>query len=99
MAVLTAGIVACTKDDDTTPAVPVETAEVTTLNVDVVLPASVREDWRLTIDMAQKNIEQAQQKLKKQVKLKRQNLKIKKIAINTMIRSCKLRKAKKNNLY
>ena len=30
MAVLTAGIVACTKDDDTTPAVPVETAEVTT---------------------------------------------------------------------
>ena len=40
MAVLTAGIVACTKDDDTTPAVPVETAEVTTLNVDVVLPDS-----------------------------------------------------------
>ena len=66
---LTAGIAACTKDDDTTPAVPVETAEVTTLNVDVVLPASVRNDWQLTIDMAQQNIEQAQKKLKKQVKL------------------------------
>ena len=69
MAALTAGIVACTKDDDTAPAVPVETAEVTTLNVDVVLPASVRNDWQLTIDMAQQNIEQAQKKLKKQVKL------------------------------
>ena len=69
MAVLTAGIVACTKDDDTAAVTPVEKAEVTTLNVDVVLPASVRKDWQLTIDMAQKNIALAQQKLKKQVKL------------------------------
>ena len=69
IALLTAGFVACSSDDDTTPVVPVEKAEVTTLNVDVVLPASVREEWQLTIDMAQKNIEQAQQKLKKQVKL------------------------------
>ena len=61
-----AGIVACTKDDDTAAVTPVEKAEVTTLNVDVVLPASVREDWQLTIDMAQKNIALAQQKLKKQ---------------------------------
>ena len=69
MVVLMAGIVACTKDDDTAAVTPVEKAEVTTLNVDVVLPASVREDWQLTIDMAQKNIALAQQKLKKQVKL------------------------------
>ena len=69
MAVLTVGFVACTKDDDTTPAVPVETAEVTTLNVDVVLPASVQDEWQLTIDMAMDNIKQAQAKLKRQVKL------------------------------
>jgi ABC-type branched-subunit amino acid transport system substrate-binding protein len=69
MVLLTAGIVACTKDDDTTPAVPVEKAEVMTINVDVVLPASIRQEWQQTIDLAQTNIAEAQQKLKKQVKL------------------------------
>jgi len=69
IALLTVGFVACSSDDDTTPAVPVETAEVTTLNVDVVLPASVQDEWQLTIDMAMDNIKQAQAKLKRQVKL------------------------------
>ena len=69
MAALTAGIVACTKDDDTTAVTPVEEAVVTTVNVDVVLPASVRQQWQRTIDMAQENIAMAQKKQKSQVKL------------------------------
>ena len=43
MAVLTVGFVACSSDDDKTPAVPVEKTEVHVLNVDVVLPASVQD--------------------------------------------------------
>ena len=69
MAVLTVGFVACSSDDDKTPAVPVEKTEVHVLNVDVVLPASVQDEWQLTIDMAMDNIKQAQAKLKRQVKL------------------------------
>ena len=61
--------VACSSDDDKTPAVPVEKTEVHVLNVDVVLPASVQDEWQLTIDMAMDNIKQAQAKLKRQVKL------------------------------
>ena len=56
-------------DDKGSDVLPVEKPEVTTLNVDVVLPASIRSDWQLTIDMAMDNIAQAQTKLKKQVKL------------------------------
>ena len=70
MAVLTAGFVACSSDDDTASGgSPVAKPEVTTINVDVVLPASVQDEWQLTIDMAMDNIKQAQAKLKRQVKL------------------------------
>ena len=56
-------------DDTASGGSPVAKPEVTTINVDVVLPASVQDEWQLTINMAMDNIKQAQAKQKKQVKL------------------------------
>ena len=55
-------------DDTASGGSPVAKPEVTTINVDVVLPASVQEEWKQTINMAQSNIAQAQTKQRKQVK-------------------------------
>lgn len=58
----------CKKDDDssTTEFTP---KGVTTLNVDVVLPADIRTQWQPSIDWALANLSKAQQKQDYQVKL------------------------------
>ena len=59
----------CKSDDSNDNNVPVQPTEVVTLNVDVILPANIREEWQATIDWAQENIAKAQKKLARQVKL------------------------------
>ena len=59
----------CKSDDDNSEVVNTTPAEVTTLNVDVVLPADIRTQWQPSIDWALANIETAQQRLKHQVRL------------------------------
>ena len=57
----------CSSDDDNTSETP--KAEVVTLNVDVVLPASIRSQWQNSIDWAVSNIDKAQRLQNRQVKL------------------------------
>ena len=60
--------VGCKSDDDSssTDNTP---KDVMTLNVDVVLPASIRSQWQPSIDWALENINKAQQQQSRQVKL------------------------------
>ncbi|MCR4603948.1 MAG: ABC transporter substrate-binding protein [Prevotella sp.] len=58
----------CKDSDDTAPSKVAE--EVTTINIDIVLPASIQSQWQNTIQMAMANIEMAQQVLPNKVKLK-----------------------------
>ena len=51
------------KDDDATPVADGSPADIITLNVDVVLPASIQAQWKNVIDWAQENIAKAQKKL------------------------------------
>lgn len=51
----------CKSDDDTTPEQKV--AEAVNLNVDVVLPPDIREQWQNAIDLALDNIAKAQQQM------------------------------------
>ena len=60
--------VGCKSDDDTVVEEPKQ-VEVTTLNVDVVLPASIRQQWQSSIDWALANLNKAQQKQSHQVRL------------------------------
>ena len=57
----------CKSDDDTTP--EQKEAEVVELNVDVVLPSDIREQWQNAIDMALENIAKAQQTMDRKVVL------------------------------
>ena len=57
------------KDDDAAPVADGSPADIITLNVDVVLPASIQAQWKNVIDWAQENIAKAQQKQRRQVKL------------------------------
>ncbi|MBQ7179754.1 MAG: ABC transporter substrate-binding protein [Bacteroidaceae bacterium] len=63
----TMALTGCYEDDDNAPAIP--DAETIMLNVDVVLPASIRAQWQNSIDWAQQNIAQAQQRQQVQVRL------------------------------
>lgn len=56
-------------DDESTVAQPTDSTCVVTVNVDVVLPATVAQDWKNAIDWAMENIEAAQYRLEKKVKL------------------------------
>ena len=60
--------VGCKSDDDST-APDTTPKEVTTLNVDVVLPANIRSQWQPSIDWALANLDKAQQKQSRMVKL------------------------------
>ena len=62
LALLVAG---CNPNDDT----PDNAKEIITVNVDVVLPLSVQEQWQHAIDWAMENIAKAQQKRQRVVKL------------------------------
>ena len=64
---LAAVLCGCKNDDDNTIDMP--KAEVTTLNVDVILPADIRTQWQPSIDWALRNIEVAQQTLTHRVSL------------------------------
>ena len=64
----TAALSSCKNDDETI--VPEQKdSENITLNVDVVLPPDIREQWQTSIDMALENIAKAQQKLERKVVL------------------------------
>ncbi len=65
--VVLAIMLACSDDDNNTPQEP--QAEVTVINVDVVLPKSIQDTWQQTIDWALDNIAKAQRLEAKQVKL------------------------------
>ena len=66
---LTAVLFVGCKSDDDTVAENNEPKEVITMNVDVVLPASIRSQWQPSIDWALANLSKAQQKQDCQVKL------------------------------
>lgn len=66
---LAAVVYGCKSDDDNTSEAPTAPTEVTTLNVDVVLPAEIRSEWQPAIDWALANISKAQQQQSYQVKL------------------------------
>ncbi|MBR1484473.1 MAG: ABC transporter substrate-binding protein [Prevotella sp.] len=68
-AVMIAAVCGCTSDDDSSEAVITTPKEVTTLNVDVVLPADIRTQWQPAIDWALANINSAQQRQSHQVRL------------------------------
>ena len=57
----------CQDDKDTTP--DQKDAEVVKLNIDVVLPTDIREQWQNSIDMAMDNIAKAQQKMDRKIVL------------------------------
>ena len=61
--------VGCKSDDNDSWTVTPSYEEVITLNVDVVLPASVRSQWQPSIDWALDNINKSQQKQSRLVKL------------------------------
>jgi len=65
--ILAAALYGCKSDDDTVAEVGPK--EVTTLNVDVVLPADVRSQWQPAIDWALDNISKSQKLQSHQVKL------------------------------
>ena len=67
-AMMVVALCACSDKDDAPVVEKVET-EVTTLNVDVILPASIQSQWKNTFDWAQANIAKAQENETKQVKL------------------------------
>ena len=63
-----AAVSSCKSDDD--PAAPsATTAVVRTVNVDIILPADKRQQWQNSIDWAMANIEKAQQKESRRVRL------------------------------
>ena len=66
---LAATFYGCTSDDDHSDPVITTPEEVTTLNVDVVLPANIRTQWQPSIDWALANINNSQQQLSHQVRL------------------------------
>ena len=65
------GLGACSdKDDDNNDSkVVVSNVDTISINVDVVLPASIQQQWKNTFDWALENIKKAQQVDSKQVKL------------------------------
>ena len=65
---LAAALYSC-KSDDVSEVEEPKQVEVTTLNVDVVLPASIRQQWQSSIDWALTNLTKAQQYQSYQVKL------------------------------
>jgi len=60
-------LISCSDKDDDVADTP--TAEVKTLNVDVILPTNIQQQWQNTIDWALANIAKAQQMEDKQVRL------------------------------
>ena len=70
LVILAMTLVACSdKDDKAADNTPKTNAEVRVLNVDVVLPTNIQQQWKNTIDWAMANIAKAQQIESKQVKL------------------------------
>ena len=65
---LTAALSSCKNDNDAIVPEQKE-AEIIKLNVDVVLPPDIREQWQTSIDMALENLAKAQQKMDHQVVL------------------------------
>ena len=65
--ILVATLYGCKSDDDSD--VNKTPVEITTLNVDVVLPNSIRQQWQSSIDWALTNLNKAQQQQSRQVKL------------------------------
>ena len=62
-------LAACSDKEDAPVVVEDSPIDIITLNVDVVLPADITNQWQNTIDLAQANIALAQQRLPQQVKL------------------------------
>lgn len=62
-------LAACSSDNDDNNNNGLPNAEVTTLNVDVILPKDIYNSWQNTIDWATSNLTKAQQYQGKQVKL------------------------------
>ena len=60
-------LISCKEDSELVVDQPV--TEVVTLNVDVVLPAGIQQQWQNAIDWAMENIAKAQQKQPRQVRL------------------------------
>ena len=67
-AILMFALSGCRHDDDT-PSDNQQKNETITLNVDVVLPQSVRSQWQTSIDMALENLNKAQQKQPRKINL------------------------------
>ena len=67
--ILALGLAACSDNDKNEVPVETQTAEVKTLNVDIVLPADIQKQWQNTIDWAIANITKAQQMDDKRVEL------------------------------
>ena len=63
------GFVACSSDDKDDNGGTQTNAEVTTLNVDVILPQDIYSQWKNTIEWQLSNMAKAQQNMDKQVKV------------------------------
>lgn len=59
----------CSSDDDTTDSAALQQPTTVTLNVDVVLPRDIQQQWQPAISMALKNLQLAQRKQQRQVLL------------------------------
>lgn len=59
----------CHKDDTESPAEPKVEYKTTTINIDVILPQEVRDEWQPTIDWALENIASAQKNLNSRIAL------------------------------
>ena len=70
--IIAVGLWACSDkdDDEKSPVINVVAIDTITVNVDVVLPASIQEQWKNTFDWALENIAKAQMVDKTQVHLK-----------------------------
>ncbi len=66
---LSIAVTSCKDDDNGSDSPNVPDVKLTTLNVDVVLPAEIRARWQPTIDWALSNIKAAQSQLTNQVRL------------------------------
>ncbi|MCR4603945.1 MAG: ABC transporter substrate-binding protein [Prevotella sp.] len=69
--IILASLASCSdKDDNDSNSENVAMVKVDTINVDVILPSSILDNWQQTIDWAQENIAMAQKMEKRQVTLK-----------------------------
>ena len=59
----------CKSDDDDNGGTKAEVTQVKVINVDVILPKAVQQQWQNSIDWAMTNIQRAQHRMSRQVKL------------------------------